>query len=127
MSHITLTLPYPPTTGNHSTKKGARGFYTVPEIKRYREVIAEYIRARGLNTQIEGPLHVVWDVAPKNRRAVDDDNLMKVVKDALTRANFWVDDSNKVIRSTHFRWHDPVECGFVVLSIRPFESIEENA
>lgn len=46
-------------------------------------------------------------VEPPDLRARDVDNLMKVVKDALTDAGFWVDDSNKVIRKGSWEWAGP--------------------
>jgi len=46
-------------------------------------------------------------VEPPDRRGREVDNLMKVVKDALTDAGFWVDDSNKVIRKGSWEWAAP--------------------
>ena len=117
MTEIEITLPYPPTTGNHTTKKGRHGFYTVPGVKAYRDEVAYRLAADGLVLGLEGPLAVEWMVSPPNRRAVDEDNFLKVAKDALTRAGFWIDDSNKVIRRTTFEWLDPTPGGAVRLRV----------
>ena len=114
---IRLVLPYPPTTGNGSTRKGRYGFYTVAPIKHFRQAVENYLVENNLVLGIDGPLKVQWFVSPPNRRGVDADNILKVCQDALSRAGFWVDDSNKVIRRTEFTWLDPVTCGHVNVSI----------
>lgn len=114
---IELALPYPPTTGNHTTKRGNGRFYTQDKVKAYRQAVASILAQQGMVLGLEGPIVVDWRVAPPDRRAVDEDNLLKIIKDALTRAGFWVDDSNKVIRRTTFTWLDPIAGGWVGLSV----------
>ena len=118
-----IDLPWPPTTGNHTTKLGKSGFYTVPSIKRYREQIAWLLKAAKLDLNLEGPLRVAWAANPPDRRAVDEDNVMKVVKDALTKGGLWKDDSNKVIRSTTFDWGDPIPNGRIMITVSTMESV----
>jgi len=117
-----IDLPWPPATGNHTTRLGKKGFYTIGSIKAYREQVGWLIRAAKLDRRLSGPLIVEWFANPPDRRAVDDDNVMKVVKDALTKAFFWQDDSNKVIRRTVFEWGDPIKGGRIKITVSTMEA-----
>jgi len=118
---IQLVLPYPPTTGNGSTRKGRYGFYTVAPIKHFRSVVEKYLIDNELVLGLEGPLTVKWFVSAPTKRAVDADNILKVCQDALSRAGFWSDDSNKVIKRTEFTWLPPVTCGHVNITIDQYD------
>ena len=119
---IRLVLPYPPTTGNGTTRKGRYGFYTVAPIKHFRAVVEKYLIENKLVLELDGPLRVQWFVSAPTKRAVDADNILKVCQDALSRAGFWSDDSNKVIKRTEFTWLDPVACGHVNVSIDRYDA-----
>ena len=113
----TFLLPYPPVTGNHTTRSGRGRFWTAEKAKQYRGQVAILIRSAGLSLSLKGPLSIELLVAPPDRRARDQDNLQKVVFDSLTRAKFWADDSNKVIRKAVVEWTDPVPGGAIEMSV----------
>ena len=84
--------------------------------------MAQIVAAMGMGAllgkkALGGPLAVSWLLSPPDRRARDVDNVRKVVADALTRAGFWVDDSNKVLVRETFDWHDPTPGGEVHLIV----------
>ncbi len=126
-SQLSLTwefsLPWPAATGNHAVKHTRTGgHYKTPEAKAYEAVVAQIVAGMGMGNllgqkPLGGPLAVSWLLAPPDRRARDLDNLRKVVADALTRAGFWADDSNKVLARESFEWTDATPGGEVSLLV----------
>ena len=118
-----VALPWPTVTGNHAVKHSRTGgHYKTPEAKRYEGTVAQIVAGMGLGTllgqkPLGGPLAVSWLLSPPDRRARDLDNLRKVVADALTRAGFWADDSNKVLVRESFEWADSTPGGEVSLLV----------
>lgn len=115
LSTLQLELPYPTGTGNHSvrhTRSG--GHYVTKEAQAYRDLVSLAVRGRRAPP---GALSVAWCFVPPDRRARDADNLLKVVKDALTRCGFWADDSNRVIRQGSWEWAEPVKGGAILLDV----------
>lgn len=88
---MNLTLPYPPT-GNHSVKHGKFGHYATPEAKLYRTLVKSLIVQQGVAVRYAGPLRVVAEINPPDRRRRDMDNAWKTAADALTHAGVWDDD-----------------------------------
>jgi crossover junction endodeoxyribonuclease RusA len=112
---VELVLPYPSSTGNHSvrhTKTG--GHYVTAEAKEYRAQVA--MALRGCMAP-RGPISTAWTFYPPDLRARDSTNLLKVVEDALTRALFWEDDSNKVIVCGSWGWGPVVKGGVIELVV----------
>ena len=107
-----FALPWPSATGNHAVKHTRTGgHYKTREAKAYEALVARIVGGLGLGHQfgekpLGGPLAVSWLLSPPDRRARDVDNVRKVVADALTRAGFWADDSNKVLTRESFEWGD---------------------
>lgn len=126
-SQRTLTfefaLPWPAATGNHAVKHTRTGgHYKTPKAKAYEATVAQIVAAMGMGSltgqkPLGGPLAVSWLLAPPDRRARDVDNVRKVVADALTRAGFWLDDSNKVLTRESFEWSDSTPGGEVSLLV----------
>jgi Holliday junction resolvase RusA-like endonuclease len=117
MHVVTVELPYPTLSGNHSTRgKAGGGRYLTPEARAYHVRVAMALQERKAPP---GLIHVEWLLAPPDKRERDEDNLFKVVKDALTRAGFWTSDGNHVIASGEWRWTDPTPGGAVLLTVRP--------
>lgn len=115
---IRFVLPYPPVSGNHAVRHGRGGHYKSRAARAYESLVLTALDRVGLvGRGLAGPLHAEFFVAPPDRRARDDDNLLKVVKDALTKARFWADDSNRVIHSTAVSWEDPVPSGAVEVRV----------
>lgn len=118
-----FALPWPSATGNHAVKHTRTGgHYKTAEAKAYEAVVAQIVAGMGMGSllgrqPLGGPLEVSWLLAPPDRRARDVDNVRKVVADALTRAGFWADDSNKVLRRESFEWTDPVPGGQIFLTV----------
>lgn len=94
---LVLNLPYPPSMNQYW--RNVRG----------RTLISQKGRAFKIDVQgavvtqhpglrpIAGPVSVILDVTPPDRRRRDIDNLIKPTLDALTSAGVWSDDS-QVIR-----------------------------
>lgn len=123
LSNWAFELPWPPATGNHAVKHTRTGgHYKTAPAKAYEALVAQIVAAMGMGQLIgerplQGPLSVEWVLAPPDRRARDVDNVRKVVADALTRAGFWADDSNKVLAREAFEWTEPVRGGAVHLTV----------
>ena len=116
-------LPYPEMTGNHiyETQKGGRKTLK-HSVLAYRAQVRGFLEAQGLaRIGLAGPLWVEWLAQPPDQRGRDEDNLRKVVQDALTLGGLWADDSNKVIRLSVFRWGEPVKGGVVHIWVRPHD------
>lgn len=118
-----FSLPWPEATGNHAVRHTRTGgHYKTPEARRYEAVVAQIVAGLGVGSlmgekPLGGPLAVSWLLSPPDRRARDLDNLRKVVADALTRAGFWSDDSNKVLVRESFEWSEPTAGGEVSLLV----------
>lgn len=115
MGPLTIALPYPPTTGNHTAKRGKHGHYTDPAITRYRWDVAVIARQQGAAKRLDGSLRVVAEISPPDRRRRDLDNVFKVVADALTHAGVWLDDHQ--IDDLRLIRMPPVREGLVSVSV----------
>lgn len=119
---IELSLPYPPS-GNHSVRHGRGGAHWLsPQTIAYRAAVAREVSAYGLGhgsalAGLPGPLATAWLVMPPDDRARDSDNVLKVVRDALTKAGLWADDSNRVIRRESLAWGPKVKGGRIELVV----------
>lgn len=88
---MTLTIPYPPS-GNHAVKHGRNRHYSTQEVRRYRSTIHMLAMQQRACNRLQGPLQVVAEIRPPDRRRRDMDNVWKTVADALTHAGVWEDD-----------------------------------
>lgn len=120
MNQIQVDLPYPRASGNHATKHTTTGaHYKTQASKVYDALVLTRLDRMGLaGRKLAGPLDVTYVLCAPSRRAVDSDNVLKPLKDALTKARFWTDDSNAVIRSEAIEWGDVVPGGQVWLRVR---------
>lgn len=115
-----LELPWPTVTGNHAVKHTRTGgHYKTPQAKAYEAAVAAIVVEAGLGyaQTLKGPLTASWLLAPPDRRARDLDNVRKTAADALTKAGFWADDSNKVLVEERFVWTTPEPGGVVLLTV----------
>lgn len=121
---IVFELPWPPVTGNQAVRHTGWGVhYKTAQSRRYETLVAQIVAGMGMGTlagkkPLSGPLIVSWLLCPPDARSRDLDNLRKVVADALTRAGFWADDSNKVIRREVFDWTSPERGGAIQLTVQ---------
>lgn len=119
-----FSLPWPEVTGNKAVRHTRTGgHYKTAEAKAYEGTVAQIVAAMGMGSlnnkkPLAGPLAVNWLLSPPDLRARDVDNLRKVVADALTRAGFWKDDSNKVLVVETFEWSDASHGGEVHLTVQ---------
>jgi crossover junction endodeoxyribonuclease RusA len=114
-----LTLPYPVHSGNRAVRHARGLHYVSDKTLEYRTRVADIAGRLGLRARkLAGPLRVEFLLAPPDSRARDADNVLKVVKDALTKAGVWADDSNKVITELGVKWAPYLaEGGVVVVDI----------
>ncbi|MCP9269687.1 crossover junction endodeoxyribonuclease RusA [Xenorhabdus sp. XENO-1] len=92
MKTYNLKLPWPPTV-NHYWKHAGRRRYISEKGQKYRQQINEIIQQQQLNINTESRIKISITANPPDRRQRDLDNLPKAVFDALTHAEFWVDDN----------------------------------
>lgn len=132
-----MWLPYPVLTGNnhyeHGVKRvqhehGVKHIGSVrlkEEVKTYRTQLHGHLYAQGAaGLKLKGPLEVWYRLNPPDDRDRDSENALKVMKDALTKGGFWVDDSNKVLRREVIEWKPVVPGGRILVIARPFEEWE---
>ena len=115
-----LSLPFTPT-GNHSTKHSGGKHYTTQAVKRYHLEVAALAMAQGADKTLLGPIRVVAEVFPPDRRRRDLDNTWKVLGDAMTKANVWKDDSQ--IIDLRLVKGEVRQGGMVVVSIEEVEEV----
>ena len=114
-----IELPYPPYTGNNQYGKGRGGRkFLKPEMRGWQARVwaacVDYVGA--LNGTFVGPVALAVQWYPPDRRRRDGDNLAKVIKDALTKAWVWEDDSQ--VEKLYVEKHAPVKGGKVVVTIQ---------
>lgn len=113
---VCLTLPYPVGCGgNKKTRFGGGHAYTPKRVKDYFTAVASIVlisRAKAPQT-----FGVRWRLYPPDKRARDSDNALKTICDALTRAGFWVDDSNRHKLVEIIEWAEPIKGGKVEVEV----------
>lgn len=90
-----ITLPYPPSNNRYYRHNRGRTHISA-EGKAYRAAVRDLIRASMLDVQTPHPLKLRIECHMPDRRRRDLDNLQKAAFDALTKAGFWLDDSQIV-------------------------------
>lgn len=95
---IELHLPWPPSN-NKYYRHVAIGKHKVRvllsrEAREFREKVQAYCRDQAaLGIKMNGPLALTIKTCPPDNRKRDIDNIPKAVKDAITLAEVWHDDS----------------------------------
>lgn len=113
MSTIKLTLPYPPTTGNHQyaqvtkygkTGKPYQGRALKQSILDWRDDVGW--EARRINCEpLQGDLHMTTTIYRPEEQG-DISNVLKVVEDALKGYAF--DDDEQIMSLCALRYTDPL-------------------
>lgn len=92
MNEYRLTLPWPPTN-NMYYRHGRRGNYISENGKKYAVLVKNAIQNQDLALKLPQKLSVKIYASPPDNRIRDLDNVLKGLFDALTKAGFWLDDS----------------------------------
>lgn len=119
---IELQLPYPPSVNRYYRNVGARTLIS-REGRAYRQRVETLLAERRI-LPTEGPLAVLVDLFPPDRRRRDVDNAMKSLLDSLEHAGAYEDDSQIVHLETHK--HDPVTGGGSVVQISAIDEFQRE-
>jgi Holliday junction resolvase RusA-like endonuclease len=108
---VQVELPFPPSGNRQTRHTKAGGHYIAPEVARYRARIASLLAGKGWGRAGQqkplcGPLNVSVVAVPDSRRAMDADNRLKCLLDALVHGGLLADDSNRVVRRLAWEWCD---------------------
>ena len=113
---FTLNIQPPTVTAQEHKVRIIHGkpmFYDTPKLKAARSVFESLLRRHRPEAPLEGPLAltVEWRFLTKSRAEgsyrttrPDTENLQKLLKDAMTRAGFWKDDSQVCRETVTKRW-----------------------
>jgi crossover junction endodeoxyribonuclease RusA len=94
-----VTLPWPPTINTywrHKVTGRLATVYVTPEGKAYRKAVNYWVMEAAMVQRYlkqTGPVRVVIEAFPPDRRKRDLDNILKSLLDSLTHAGVWEDDS----------------------------------
>mgnify|MGYP000256078139 CR=1 FL=1 len=113
MTEITLTLPYPPSINNYYGYVRGRVYIKKPG-KVYRRAVWAYVKKEGF-PMLHGPLELMQQIYPPDRKRRDIDNINKCLLDALQHADIMADDSQ--IKTMHQYMREPVKGGRVIVTI----------
>lgn len=126
----TLKLPWPPSI-NHYWRLGQGHFHISSEGRAYKFHVADIIASARIRP-LDGPVKIIIDAFPPDRRRRDLDNLNKCLFDScVVRKGFAVglyhDDCQiKRIESTMWDF-DPDHAGYVILTIAPWSEGQSAA
>ncbi len=98
-----LYAEFPPTLNSYYSHT-SRGVYISKKGREYRKHILYVVETQANYSILEGDLTVEMHLYPPDNRTRDIDNYSKALFDALTQANFWVDDSQ--VKKTIFDIHE---------------------
>jgi len=119
---IELHLPYPPSVNRYYRNVGSRTLIS-RDGRDYRRRVQMLLAGRGIRPT-EGPLAVLVDLFPPDRRRRDADNAMKALLDSIEHAGGYHDDSQIV----HLEVHkcEPVTGGSSVVQISPIDEFQRE-
>ena len=111
---IEVELPYPPSVNNYWRHVGPRVLIS-RQGRAFRKKVRSVLAAMCVRA-LDGPLRVVVDLHPPDRRRRDIDNAMKALLDALEHGSAYHDDSQIVKLEVEKR--EPVSGGPTVVRIQ---------
>ena len=88
---LEFELPFPPSMNHLWRRVGARTLLSRGG-RAFRQTVGAILAARGVRP-LDGPLEIVIDVHPPDRRRRDLDNLQKALLDALAHGGAYHDDA----------------------------------
>ena len=113
---FTLNIQPPTVTAQEHKVRVIHGkpmFYDTPKLKAARSIFESLLQRYRPESPLEGPLAltVEWRFLTKSHTEgsyrmtrPDTDNLQKLLKDAMTKAGFWKDDSQVCRETVTKRW-----------------------
>jgi crossover junction endodeoxyribonuclease RusA len=110
---ITLEIPWSPSV-NHYWRVGHGRIYLSPEGVRYKLIVAGIVREARVKS-FTGPVSLLIDAYPPDRRIRDLDNVMKALLDALGGAGLYRDDSQ--IKHINAWMLEPIEGGKLIVTV----------
>ena len=115
-NEISFFLPMVPPTVTHQEKKvtvsrtGRPTFYETQELKAVRQLFLDSVARHRPETPFDGPvsLTTIWSWPASETHPAgsfktskpDTDNLIKLLKDCMTKAKFWKDDAEVAFERT---------------------------
>ncbi len=115
MSCYEFTMPYPPSVNAWKTPFRNRMILT-RRGRDYRKDAISRLEELGLtNERIDKKVHVSLTLNPPSNRRYDIDNFCKSLFDAMSKAEFWIDDEQ--IYSLSIKKGEKKEGGNVELSV----------
>lgn len=115
-NEISFFLPMVPPTVTHQEKKvtvsrtGRPTFYETQELKAVRQLFLDSVARHRPETPFDGPvsLTTIWSWPASETHPAgsfkttkpDTDNLIKLLKDCMTKAKFWKDDAQVAFERT---------------------------
>lgn len=119
---IELELPFPPSGNERNVFRVRRGKVNVARKKKtqdYFDLVAIMARVQKIEKTL-GPVEVHLHFYKPSRRRFDEDNIKKVLYDALVAAQVIEDDS--LIRAGSFSFDEEVrKGGLILIRISPYE------
>lgn len=116
-------LIQPPTTTHQTKRVDTRGakprFFETQAVKAARMLYRQHLAQHRPEEPLTGPLRLVtkWCYEPKYKPTQTDvvykptkpdtDNMIKLLKDEMTRCGFWVDDAQVASEITEKFWATP--------------------
>jgi crossover junction endodeoxyribonuclease RusA len=110
---IELELPFPPSINHYWRRVGARTLISRGG-RAFRQSVCSILAARRIQP-LEGPLELLIELYPPDRRRRDADNSLKSLLDALQHGGAYGDDSQIVHLDTWKR--EPIPGGMAVVRI----------
>ncbi len=119
MSDYNFTMPYPPSVNVWKSPFKNRLILT-KRGREYRQKAIDRLNELGLsNESIESKVQVHLVLNPPTNRRYDIDNFCKSLFDAMSKANFWVDDEQ--IYALSIKKGEKTEGGNVEVSVTILE------
>lgn len=117
---LRLELPFPPSLNHYYRHVGFRTLIS-RDGREYRRVVVSALRPL-LDQPLEGPLELVMDLYPPDRRRRDADNFQKAILDALSHAGAYGDDS-QICHLVVWK-RQPAQGGKVIVHLREMKEEE---
>lgn len=115
MNDYEFTMPFPPSVNSWKSPFRNRMILTARG-RKYRALALDECNKLGLaGEKIEKPVSVSLVLNPPSLRRYDIDNFCKSLFDALTLAEFWIDDEQ--IIELHIKKGEKVKGGNVIVKV----------